>query len=507
MADFDGASQTFLAWLQQSGAEISPKIKLEDLRNAQAGRGVGKWPSSGHKHCATPLTFLLFQTLSLHSQLTSVVATQDIAEHEVLFRIPRTAILSVENSILSTEIPAATFEMLGPWLSLILVMLYEYTNGDASNWAPYFFVLPTEFNTLMFWSADELAELQASAVVNKIGKEGANEVFMEHLLPVIKEFADIFFAGDERAKQRAEEMRDERNVALMHKMGSLIMAYAFDVEPASPRKDVDEEGFAEEPEDEALPKGMIPLADMLNADADRNNARLFYESKYLDMKALKPIRAGEEIFNDYGPLPRSDLLRRYGYITDNYAKYDVVEIPMDLVTDLASVAGIRYDDRIEYLEEQDIIDTGYDITASSPFTIQESLSPELIILVETLLLSQEEYERLKSKGRMPKPEKITNHGAEFLHKLVQARTAQYTTTLEGDTQSVIGVPPVGAATAKERRFAMAKAIRIGEKHLLRQVEESLAEMMARQGGVSKRQRVVDDEGDIEMGGVEKKARA
>lgn len=43
MADFESASQVFLAWLQQVGAEISPKIKLEDLRQAQAGRGVGKW--------------------------------------------------------------------------------------------------------------------------------------------------------------------------------------------------------------------------------------------------------------------------------------------------------------------------------------------------------------------------------------------------------------------------------------------------------------------------------
>jgi hypothetical protein len=55
MADFDGASQAFLAWLQQSGAEISPKIKLEDLRNAQAGRGVGKWHLSGNEaYSASP---------------------------------------------------------------------------------------------------------------------------------------------------------------------------------------------------------------------------------------------------------------------------------------------------------------------------------------------------------------------------------------------------------------------------------------------------------------------
>jgi SET domain-containing protein 6 len=44
------------------------------------------------------------------------------------------------------------------------------------------------------------------------------------------------------------------------------------------------------------------------------------------MRTIKPIVKGEEIFNDYGQLPRSDLLRRYGYTTENYGPYDVVEI-------------------------------------------------------------------------------------------------------------------------------------------------------------------------------------
>ncbi|CAE7009231.1 hypothetical protein CFE70_001701 [Pyrenophora teres f. teres 0-1] len=476
MADFDSASQAFLAWLRKSGAEISPKIKLEDLRNKDAGRGV--------------------------------VASQEIAEHELLFRIPRTSILSVENSILSTEIPAATLSLLGPWLSLILVMLYEYHNGSASNWAPYFAVLPTEFNTLMFWTEDELAELQASAVVGKIGKESADEAFLEQLLPVIEEFADIVFSGDEKAKDKAKEMRSPKNLELMHKMGSLIMAYAFDVEPATPTKEVDEEGFAEEEEDAALPKGMVPLADMLNADADRCNARLFYEKDCLEMKALKPIQAGEEIFNDYGPLPRSDLLRRYGYVTDNYAQYDVVEIPTDLVSEVLVHEGVWQENRLEYLDEQEVLDTGYDIAASTPFTLQESLSPELVVLVESMLLSDEDFERLKSKGKLPKPEKITAQGADMLHKMLQARIAQYATTLEQDLQMHEEVPPVGMTTTEQRRCAMAKAVRIGEKKLLIQTEEALAEKMARDsGGTMKRLREVDEEGDVEMGGTGKKHRA
>ena len=63
-----------------------------------------------------------------------------------------------------------------------------------------------------------------------------------------------------------------------------------------------------------------------NADADRNNARLCCDNEDLEMRSIKPIAKGEEIFNDYGLLPRSDLLRRYGYITDNYGPYDVAEI-------------------------------------------------------------------------------------------------------------------------------------------------------------------------------------
>lgn len=55
------------------------------------------------------------------------------------------------------------------------------------------------------------------------------------------------------------------------------------------------------------------------------------------MKAIKQIREGEEIFNDYGEIPRADLLRRYGYVTDNYAPFDVVELSLN---DICQAAGL-----------------------------------------------------------------------------------------------------------------------------------------------------------------------
>ena len=60
-------------------------------------------------------------------------------------------------------------------------------------------------------------------------------------------------------------------------------------------------------------------------------AHLVQDEKTVTMTAIKQIRAGEQIFNDFGELPRSDLLRRYGFVTDRYRKWDVVEIPLTLI--------------------------------------------------------------------------------------------------------------------------------------------------------------------------------
>ena len=210
-------------------------------------------------------------------------------------------------------------------------------------------------------------------------------------------------------------------------------------------------------------------------------ARLFYEEDSLSMKALKPIKAGEEIFNDYGPLPRSDLLRRYGYITDTYAQYDVAEIPAEgIVEQVLPLAQLPLPlaERMDYLDEHGIADTGYDITNSDPFNIQESIPPELIVFVQFLLLPDDEAKRLVQKGKLPKPENATPTVIECLRNIVKARLEQYKTSLEDDLTATEDVP----STLKELRYAMAKHVRIGEKRILSNAEAALARMVQELGG-------------------------
>ena len=62
------------------------------------------------------------------------------------------------------------------------------------------------------------------------------------------------------------------------------------------------------------------------------------------MTALRPIRKGEEVLNYYGPLPNSDLLRRYGYTTVKHRMHDVTEVNWGLVLEAAKKV-FRLDDK------------------------------------------------------------------------------------------------------------------------------------------------------------------
>lgn len=402
------------------------------------------------------------------------MATQDLSEDEELFSIPRASILTNE----TTDLPANLRKELDhPWLSLILVMVHEYLKGTESSWYPYFNLLPESFDSLMFWSDEELQSLKGSAVVDKIGKESADSTFTEQLIPLIAQHANIF--------QTAGRSNDEL-LSLCHRMGSTIMAYAFDLEkPETSQSHKEEEEWEEEEEESAisLPKGMIPLADMLNANADHNNAKLFYQDDKVVMKTLHAVRAGEELFNDFGPLPRSDLLRRYGYVTDQYAKYDVVEISEELIREQAVVivgggGGVQQEekkknkkkdleDKWTYAEEQGITDDAYDIArADCSADGQQQFPEELCILLNLLVLPSAEFEKLKQKDKLPKAE-LTSDAKKLLRAILVHRYADYPVEMR--------VPSSMGAGGRTSRFAMAEQVIMGEKQVLQEAVAAVSE--------------------------------
>ncbi|CAG8547244.1 2131_t:CDS:2 [Funneliformis caledonium] len=154
--NFGEINQKFVEWFCSNGGKISPKIAFKDYSSENSGRGV--------------------------------VAVDDIQPFEVLFSIPHSIILSEKTSSLKDLIPSDEFEKLGKinsWFPLILCMMYESQKED-SLWKPYFDILPREFDTPMFWNEEQLAELEGTSVIDKIGRVEAEIQFNEHLLPIIQ---------------------------------------------------------------------------------------------------------------------------------------------------------------------------------------------------------------------------------------------------------------------------------------------------------------------------------
>ncbi|KAK5096799.1 Ribosomal lysine N-methyltransferase 4 [Lithohypha guttulata] len=481
--DFDTTSKHFLDWFNtQPGTTFHPSLEIVDLRGRGAGRGM--------------------------------IAKADILQDTDLFTIPRSCIISKDTSELARKLPELfdvqidanekdsgnnidgqdsdelVSDLPKSWLNLILILLYESFHQRTSKWSPYFDVLPQEpssFDTLMFWTDEELSHLQASAMRSKIGKDSANRMFQERIIPVVNNHADIFYPPN------TAQLTDVQLLEKCHIIGSLIMSYAFDLQPDDDDED-DQENEDGWMEDRSKPStmGMVPMADMLNADAEFN-AHLSHGEENLTMTSIREIKAGEEVLNYYGPLPNGELLRRYGYTSPKHTRYDVVEISWDQVktvisetlhipNDPAATAADTLNKTISQLTETEDYETldlenGFllDREAGDPdeyglcttearFT---AFPEELVSIISELVTRLESGEMRKKRLTREEDKKrfVKNRTLTVLEAIVRKRMAEYETSVDVDEGLLLRE---GSDGGVGRRLRMALNVRVGEKRLLRE---------------------------------------
>ncbi|KAG7115760.1 Ribosomal lysine N-methyltransferase 4 like protein [Verticillium longisporum] len=439
MDDFQALSDRYLQWFKAAGGEFRDDLlQIVDLRPQAAGRGI--------------------------------IATRDIPEETTLFTIPRQAIINVLTSELPQKLPQVfdgsidemddNAEPLDSWGQLILVMLYEVLQGDASRWKPYFDILPQQFDTPIFWSDGELLELQGTSLTaEKIGKVESDAMFRSKILPIVQANPAIFYP------EGAVQPTEDELLHLAHRMGSTIMAYAFDLENDNENEN-EEDGWVEDREGRTM-LGMVPMADTLNANAEFNAHINHGES--LEATAIRAdIKAGDQILNYYGPLPTSELLRRYGYVTPEHSRYDVVEVPWTLVKEvivsslsLSAEAWKQVESQIDdeeiedyFVIERDSGEPGPDGRFSGPAVLRE-VSPELVEQLKEFLKA---VKKLDSE-RIPDKRKRDEICDAVIAEVLKVRLAQYPTSIETDEKLL-------AEADLPARRRMAVVVRLGEKKLL-----------------------------------------
>lgn len=418
MAEFEQVNTAFLAWLAANGATVSKSIALQDYSAESAGRGV--------------------------------VAVADINKDEELFSIPRPLLLSPETSELAKKLDLTTLE---GWNPLMICMIYEYGRGAASHWKSYFDILPMEFSTPMFWSAEELKELAGTGVIDKIGREEAESIFKEKLWPLISAHPDLFPMTEQQDKEAGF-------LNVFHRMGSLIMAYAFhDTLPDKDEdEDMDSDDEGDEEEEEKVNVSMVPMADMLNHKTGHNNARLFHEKDCLRMVAIKPIKNGQQIYNTYGELCNADLLRKYGFV-DVPNPNDIAEISGESVVAKCTAADDNgKDEKVEFLLEQDGLEDFFILEAGG------EIPEELIGCAKILMMPIDEFKTTVIEGKKLPSTKLTVEVQKVLRELLEVKLAEYPSSAKEDKallKQATGTIP--------ERTRNAIVVRSGEREIVQSV--------------------------------------
>lgn len=498
----------FVAWFQHNGGVLDTSMM-----------GITNFPGSGR----------------------GAIALQDILENHTLFTLPRSLTLSTQTSTLPAAFGLEAWrkhKLHKGWVGLILCMMWEEAQGNKGKWFTYLASLPTQFDTPIFWSDEELQELRGTAVVDKIGRDEAERDYREKLAPAVKTRPDLF---------SSDQIDTWYTLHRYHITGSRILSRSFNVEKWEgeveqeaeyvPEEDdnkdtkantsigsamdvddlgdggkvVDEESSDGDGDDEETEDtsdiAMVPMADILNARYDSVNAKLFYEKHHLSMVTTKPIKAGEQIFNTYGDLPNSDLLRRYGHVDLVPCPHlkgalgnsqDVVEIRADLAVN--AVCG----DISNSETYQQRIDWWLDEGGDDVFIIDADpiLPAALTSFIRLLLLSQEEWEKTREKGRPPKA-KFDLQVSPLLRRILEMRLTSYETPdLEVDAKLL-----ASESLTLNKRHAI--IVRLGEKQILAGALETLRLMDAAlsdvgSNGSKDKKRVVS--GGTTGGAKSKKAR-
>ncbi|KAJ7354668.1 SET domain-containing protein [Mycena albidolilacea] len=451
------------------------------------------------------------------------VALKDIPEGHVLFKIPRGLLLSAETSSLPGLIGLDRWKeakMHMGWVGLILCMMWETVQGPSSKWSKYLESLPKTFDTPMFWSDAELGELKGTSVVDKLGKADAEKDFTEKLLPMVQSRPDLFLP---------ETISVYYTLEIYHVMGSRILSRSFDVEKDEdqPEEDAGDETDgvaantslgsamdvdlpqeetesahgdsehtdgdedAEDEEEEPSGVSMVPLADMLNARYDSENAKLFHEKDDLRMVSTKPIKAGEQIWNTYGDLPNAELLRRYGHVDlvplpngELGNPGDVVEITADLaVAVLQTGDDAATKERIDWWLEQ-----GGDDVVVLESDLEVPLA--LVSLIRLLRLTADEWEKTVEKDKVPKP-KLDTEVLAVVYAVLERRLKEYPSTFDDDVELLRD-----ESLSLNRRLAL--VVRIGEKRILQSAIQKIKgqQLEAQKGdGSRKRKTRPDQEGE------------
>ncbi|NP_001085404.1 N-lysine methyltransferase setd6 [Xenopus laevis] len=427
----------FLAWCEKVGLELNPKVYIS---------------TEG--------------TVSQYGML----AREDIADGELLFTVPRSAILSQNTTRIQEllEKEQESLQSTSGWVPLLISLLYEATDS-SSLWAPYFGLWPEldPPDMPMFWSEEEQTKLLQGT--------GVLEAIRNDLKNIEEEYNSIVLPFITRNPEKFCPMK--HTLDLYKRLVAFVMAYSFQ----EPLEENDEE---DEDEKDILPPMMVPVADLLNHVA-HHNAHLEFTPECLRMVTTKSVHAGQELFNTYGEMANWQLLHMYGFAEPHpQNSNETADIQMVTMREAALQAAQTEDDRLEMQKRWDFLCHIEMVGEEGAFVfgLEEVMTEEeLKVSLKVLCMSKEEFAEYKENDGWEEDEgddeqtlmiqeisHLPTPWRKLLHLSAKLTLKNYSTELSMDEALVNNITAYAKLSSREQRSLQVK---YGQKRILHQLLE------------------------------------
>ncbi|XP_075976821.1 SET domain containing 3 [Anticarsia gemmatalis] len=291
-------------------------------------------------------------------------ATKEFKEESLLLTVPVKVMMTEKNA---KESELATFINVDPLLqnmpniTLALFLLLEKNNPE-SFWKPYIDILPEKYSTILYFTAEELAELKPSPVFESslklyrsIARQYAyfyNKIYSLDI-PVLKQLRDIFTFDNYRWAV-STVMTRQNNIQIS---------------------------------DEAV-TAFIPLWDMCNHEHGKITTDYNKELNQGECFAVRDFKPGEQIFIFYGARPNADLFLHNGFVYPNN-KHDSLSLQLGI----SSSDPLR-ETKLSLLNKLGLAG----VTHFNLYTGDNPISAELLAFIRIFNMNQEELTKWSEQG-------------------------------------------------------------------------------------------------------------
>ncbi|XP_064971672.1 LOW QUALITY PROTEIN: fructose-bisphosphate aldolase-lysine N-methyltransferase, chloroplastic [Musa acuminata AAA Group] len=377
----------------------------------------------------------------LHEGL-GLVAQRDLPRKEVVVEVPKRLWID-SDTVVASEI-GRLCAGLKPWVSIALFLLRERALGTASPWHPYLGILPPTPNSTIFWSEEELSEIEGTQLLSTA--MGAKE-----------------YVESEFVKAEAEVILPNKHL-FPSAITLLDFLWAFGILRSRAFSRGRGENLA-----------LVLLVDLINHSSSITQEDSSWEIKgkgifsrelIFSLRTPVHVKSGEQVYIQYNiAKSNADLALDYGFVEQRPDR-DAYTFTLEI-----SESDPFYGDKLDIAESNGLDETAYfDIALGCPLTPLMLPYLQLVALggADTFLL--ESVFRNTIWGHLELPVSRANEEAicHVVRQACKSALSVYHTTVEEDEKLMEG-------DNLDERFRIAVCVRAGEKKVLQQIDGAFRE--------------------------------